>query len=60
VLARFLHVVAACRHADGTISSSGVPDVRRMVSEDSDQVVPGLPPVHRLRDLGDLDEAISL
>jgi hypothetical protein len=31
-----------------------------MVSEDSDQVVSGLPPVHRLRDLGDLDETVDL
>src|SRR2546430_16964198 len=29
------HVVPACRHAVGTISSSGTPDVRRMVSEGS-------------------------
>src|SRR3989442_7101341 len=29
------HVAPACRHADGTISSSGAPDVRRMVSEGS-------------------------
>ena len=31
-----------------------------MVSEDSDQVVSGLPPVHRLRDLGDLDETVDI
>src|SRR5438094_5987453 len=42
------HAIPACRHADGTISSSGVPDVRRMVSEDSHQVGTGLPPIHRL------------
>ena len=34
----------ACRHADGTISSSTVADVRRMASEDSDQVCPGPTP----------------
>jgi hypothetical protein len=50
-----LDVVPACRHADGTISSSGVPDVWRMASEDSDELVPGLPMVHRLRYLRDLD-----
>src|SRR5947208_16731672 len=49
--------VPACRHADGTISSSGVPDVRRMASEDSDQVVPGLSAVHGLRNLRDLDQS---
>lgn len=46
----------ACRHADGTISSSGVPDVWRMASEDSDQLVPGFSSIHRLSDLSDLDE----
>ncbi len=49
-----LDVVPACRHAEGTISSSGVPDVWRMASEDSDELVPGFPPVHRLHDLNDL------
>jgi hypothetical protein len=29
-----------------------------MVSEDSDQLVPGFPAVHSLGDLGDLDEAV--
>ncbi len=48
--------VPACRHADGTISSSGVPDVRRMASEDSDQVMPGFFAIHRLSDLGHLDQ----
>ena len=47
--------VPACRHADGTISSSAVTDVRRMASEDSDQVLPGLLVVHGLGDLRDLD-----
>ncbi len=28
-----------------------------MASEDSDEFLPGLPPIHRLRDLGDLDQA---
>ncbi len=32
------HHVPACRHADGTISSSEHADVRRMASEDSDRV----------------------
>ena len=36
------HVVPACRHADGTISSSSVLDVRRMASEDSEEFRPGL------------------
>lgn len=52
-------VIPACRHADGTISSSGVPDVRRMVSEDSDQSRSGLSPVHRLGDLSDLDQPLT-
>ena len=47
----------ACRHAEGTISSSSVLDVWRMASEDSDQFVPGLAMVHRLRDLRNLDQA---
>src|ERR687895_1535767 len=50
------HVIPACRHADGTISSSSVTDAWRMASEDSDEFVPGLTTVHRLSDLGDLDE----
>ena len=53
-----LNALPACRHADGTISSSGVPDVRRMASEDSDHLSPGFLAVHRLRDLGDLHEPI--
>src|SRR6266568_2443387 len=48
--------VPACRHAEGTISSSSVLDVWRMASEDSDQVVPGLAMIHRLPDLHDLRE----
>ena len=51
--------IPACRHADGTISSSSVLDVWRMASEDSDQIVSGLPSVHRLCDLGDLDETFD-
>jgi hypothetical protein len=46
----------ACRHADGTISSSDVSDVWRMASEDSDELVPGLPAVHRLSNLRDLGQ----
>jgi hypothetical protein len=46
------NVVPACRHAEGTISSSCVQDIWRMVSEDSDELVPGLSPVHRLRGSG--------
>ena len=49
----------ACRHADGTISSSGVPDVRRMASEDSDQVCPGLLAVHGFGDLSDVRQSLS-
>jgi hypothetical protein len=49
-----LIVIPACRHADGTISSPGVPDVWRMASEDSEEFVSGFPPVHRLPDLNDL------
>src|SRR5712692_6550458 len=44
----------ACRHAVGTISSPSVEGIWRMVSEDSDQLVPGFTSVHRLDDLGDL------
>src|SRR5205085_9433698 len=44
----------ACRHADGTISSSSVLDVRRMASEDSDQLSSGLLAIHRLSDLRDV------
>jgi hypothetical protein len=51
--------IPACRHAAGTISSSAVADVWRMASEDSDQVLPGLLVVHRLRDLGDLNETVD-
>src|SRR6185503_14075951 len=43
--------IPACRHADGTISSTAVAAVWRMVSEDSDQLFPGFPAVHRLSDL---------
>jgi hypothetical protein len=53
------HVIPACRHADGTISSSSVLDAWRMASEDSDEVVPGLAAIHRLSDLRDLDETAS-
>jgi hypothetical protein len=47
-------VTPACRHADGTISWSSVLDLRRMASEDSDQLVSGLFAIHRLSDLGDV------
>ena len=46
----------ACRHAEGTISSSSVLDVWRMASEDSDQIGFGFPSIHRLNDLSDFDE----
>src|SRR3989442_3120936 len=49
----------ACRHAAGTISSSAVADIWRMVSEDSDELVPGLLPIHGLSDLRDLDETFG-
>ena len=49
----------ACRHADGTISSSDVSDVWRMASEDSDEIVSGFLPVHRLHDLGDLRQTVT-
>jgi hypothetical protein len=48
----------ACRHADGTISSPCVQGVRRMASEDSDQLCPGLTAIHRLGDLRDLDQPL--
>src|SRR5256885_807179 len=51
--------IPACRHADGTISSSGVPDVRRMASEDSDQLAAGFPVIHGLDDLCDLDQTLA-
>jgi hypothetical protein len=50
------NALPACRHADGTISSSRARDVRRMASEDSDQLSPGFLAIHRLSDLRDLDE----
>ena len=53
------HVIPACRHADGTISSSSVLDAWRMASEDSDEVVPRFAAIHRLSDLSDLDETAS-
>jgi hypothetical protein len=53
------HAFPACRHADGTISSSSVLDVRRMASEDSEEVSPGLLALHRLRDLNDLRHALT-
>ena len=53
------HVIPACRHADGTISSSSVLDAWRMASEDSDEVAPGFAAIHRLSDLRDLDETAS-
>ena len=49
----------ACRHAVGTISSPCVQGIRRMVSEDSDQFVPGFTPVHRLHDLDDLRKSLA-
>jgi hypothetical protein len=49
----------ACRHADGTISSSSGLDVWRMASEDSDEFVSGLAMVHRLCDLGDLHKTVT-
>jgi hypothetical protein len=49
----------ACRHADGTISSSSVLDVRRMASEDSEKVGPGFLPVHRLCDLDDVRQPLT-
>jgi hypothetical protein len=51
--------IPACRHADGTISSSSVVDVRRMASEDSDQLGPGFLAVHRLSDLGDIGQPVT-
>src|ERR1700684_607112 len=49
----------ACRHADGTISSSSVLDVRRMASEDSEDVRSGLLAIHRLRDLNDMRQPLT-
>src|SRR6266480_7193249 len=48
--------IPACRHAAGTISSPCEQGVRRMASEDSDQVLSRLSVIHRLGDLRDLDE----
>ena len=53
------HVTPACRHAVGTISSSDVSDVRRMASEDANQILPGFLAVHRLSDLGDLHQSFT-
>jgi hypothetical protein len=49
----------ACRHADGTISSSSALDVRRMASEDSEKVGSGLLAIHRLRDLHDVGQPLT-
>src|SRR5215210_4999676 len=58
--ANFLWIgIPACRHADGTISSSGVPDVWRMASEDSDEFWSGFSSVHRLHNLRDLHKPFS-
>jgi len=53
------HVVPACRHADGTISSSSVLDVRRMASEDSEEFRPGFLAIHRLSDLNDVGQPLK-
>ena len=62
-LLRGLHfledAIPACRHAEGTISSSSVLDVWRMASEDSDQIVSGFPSIHRLSDLSDCYETLK-
>ena len=50
--------IPACRHAEGTISSSSVLDVWRMASEDSDQILSGFAPVHGLSYLRNLDESV--
>src|SRR6185437_3099045 len=47
----------ACRHAAGTISRPCVQGLWRMVSEDSDQLVPGFTPVHRSCDISDLEHS---
>src|SRR5438876_9659582 len=49
----------ACRHAEGTISSSSVLDVWRMASEDSDQFLSGFSVVHRLCNFSDLNQPLS-
>ena len=54
-----LIVIPAYRQADGTISSSDASDVWRMASEDSDEIVLGLLPIHGLSDLRDLDETFG-
>ncbi len=51
-------VFPACRHADGTISSSTVVDVRRMASEDSEQFCSGFLAIHRFYRLDDPNEPV--
>ena len=56
-----LAVGPACRHADGTISSSQETwDVWRMASEDSDQLRSGFLMVHRLQQLEDSNQALRM
>ena len=51
-------ITPACRHAVGTISLSDLSDIRRMVSEDSDQFVSGLLAIHLLSDLSHRDQPV--
>jgi hypothetical protein len=48
----------ACRHAVGTISLPGVPGIRRMVSEDSDEFCSGFLPVHARREFEDPNQSL--
>lgn len=49
----------ACRDAVGTISSSAVAEVRRMVSEDSDHFIKWFLAIHGRHDLDDLDQPLA-
>ena len=51
-------ITAACRHADGTISSPTSVGVRHVVSEDSDHFRTRLAVIHGFCDLGNLDHPL--
>jgi hypothetical protein len=56
---RELFVIPAYRYAVGTISSSNVLDVWRMVSEDSNQFFSGFLAIHCLSYLNNLNQPVA-
>jgi len=49
----------ACRHAVRTISSLDVSSVWHVASEDSNQLRPGFPSIHRRHDLSDVHKSVA-